>query len=128
MIDINFSNVLSLFTTVSTNEIRRPVGMIDLLIGLDYCNLLPDKVEEGGNLQLMKGPLGYCLRGSHPLITSYDQNSASVNVLVHHTTLTTNDLQVNDVRLLNDEIKKYFTIESLGISSNRKCKKMSTYI
>ena len=99
--------------------------MIDLLIGLDYCNLLPDKVEEVGNLQLMKGPLGYCLRGSHPLITSYDRNSASVNVLVHHTTLATNDLQVNDVRLLNDEIKKYFTIESLGILSNRKCEKCS---
>ena len=51
--DINFLNVFSLFTTVSPDKIRRPVGMIDLLIGLDYCNLIPDKVEEVGNLQLM---------------------------------------------------------------------------
>ena len=58
---VDISKIINLFPNVDVKDIRRPAGKIDLLIGLDHCNLLPDKIAEIDKLQLMKGPLGYCL-------------------------------------------------------------------
>ena len=52
-----------LFKNVSASDLRRPVGRIDLLIGTDYCMLLPIGIQQIDNLQLMKNQFGYCVRG-----------------------------------------------------------------
>ena len=67
--EIDVSDVVNLFENIRLEDVDRPVGHIDVLLGLDSCELLPNKVAQIGNLQLMNGPLGYCLRGSHPLIS-----------------------------------------------------------
>ena len=146
--------MLDLFPTIEAEDVRRPVGKTDLLIGLDYCRLLPDlligldccrllpdlligldyyrllpdEIAEIDKLQLMKGPLGYCLRGSHPQMMYTGNNAGSVNVVVHHTVVTTDDLQINGAESIRDEISKYFTIESMGISNARKCSDCCTTI
>ncbi len=62
------NGIASLFKHITEEDIRRPHGKIDLLIATDCTRLLPDKVQEVGDLQLMKNQFGYCIRGSHPLI------------------------------------------------------------
>ena len=62
---IDVQMLKGIFPEVDTEKLKRPHGKADILIGTDYCKLLPEKVEQTDNLQLMKGPFGYCVRGSH---------------------------------------------------------------
>ena len=59
----------SIFPEVLLDELDRPVGSIDMLIGADCCSLFPLKIRQVQELQLMKGPLGYCVRGFHESAT-----------------------------------------------------------
>ena len=63
-----------LFRGVTEKDVRRPIGKVNLLIGTDYCSILPEKVGESGNFQLMKNQFGYCLRGSHPKFVACDES------------------------------------------------------
>ena len=58
-------------------QIERPVGRIDLLIGVDYAVLLPVVEKTVGDLQLMKGYFGYCVRGG--IGTGTGRHKATVN-------------------------------------------------
>ena len=60
------SNLLhSIFPEVPEDGLVRPTGNIDMLIGADCCSLFPLKIKQVQELQLMRGPLGYCVRGFH---------------------------------------------------------------
>jgi hypothetical protein len=64
----NVANVTKLFKGITEKDMKRPTGSVDLLIGTDCCMLLPEKVAEVGNLQLMKNNCGYLLQGKHELL------------------------------------------------------------
>ena len=55
--------VKKLFNDVSIDDLKRPIGKVHLLIGLDWCQLLPLKIAQEGNIQLV-----LCLQGNHPLL------------------------------------------------------------
>lgn len=59
-----------------------------MLVGSDYCELLPQVVETKGKLQSLRNNFGYCQRGGHPLI------STKVNE-VGHLTAVVNKAVVN---------------------------------
>ena len=62
----------------------------------------------------MKGPLGYCLRGSHPSLRFISDHEAGVQV--HFTKIA-----------VQDGISRFFDIESLGtLSSSLICKNCET--
>ena len=42
-------------------QLKRPSGRIELLIGSDYCTLLPQVVKTIRNVQLMANNFGFCL-------------------------------------------------------------------
>ena len=42
---VDVSNIKDIFLEIEVNDVERPVGNIELLIGLDCCQLLPDKVR-----------------------------------------------------------------------------------
>jgi hypothetical protein len=70
--DLNFLDVngmVSLFPGIKKEDIRRPMGNVDLLIGTDYCVLLPEKIQEVDGLKLMQIQFGYCVRGKHELLS-----------------------------------------------------------
>ena len=79
---------------------------MDLLLGLDCCQLLPDKIAHVGNLQLLKGPLGYCLRGRRPLITFTENQNNAVKANIYLTTV--------DRFNINNDISTFFDIENSG--------------
>ena len=68
--ETDVSEVAQLFPEISLEDINRPKGKIELSIGADCCEILPNKIKQVGSLQLMKNQYGYCLRDSHPLLGS----------------------------------------------------------
>ena len=121
---INVTKVSRLFKGISEDDIKRPSGRVDLLIGTDCCPLLPEKVAEGGNLQLMKNQFGYCLRGKHELIDRTQHSSNTVRI--HFTSGIISSQQNNDVMIENKplvqkDLSKFFEIESIGTECLPKC-------
>ena len=66
---LSVEKVVDLFKDITEKDIHRPVWEVELLIGTDCCSMFPEKVQQVENLQLMQNQFGYCLRGSHDLIT-----------------------------------------------------------
>lgn len=58
---VNVHGVVKFFKGINEGDIARPEGKVDLLIGADCCILLPGKIDQIGNLQLMRNQFGYCL-------------------------------------------------------------------
>ena len=75
--------VSSIFHLNSNFNLSRPHGFVELLLGLDYCILLPNVIKTVGDLQLLRNQFGYTIRGYHPLvgsISSNDENIYHVNI------------------------------------------------
>ena len=105
------------------SSITMPSGNVDILIGTDCCPLLPNKIKEVDNLQLLHGPFGYCIRGSHPCLKkgSSPINSCSVVVncafgKVHHT-----EPDVSISVSLKTLMDRFLETDSLGTNCNPKC-------
>ena len=77
----DLSEIAKLFG-VHTWQIARPESKIELMIGSDYCDLLPTVVKTNGNLQLLQGNFGLCVRGRSSLIGGKSCLYISVNHLV----------------------------------------------
>ena len=77
----DLSEIAKLFG-VHTWQIARPEGKMELLIGSDYCDLLPTVVKTNGNLQLLQGNFGLCVRGRSSLTGGESCLDISVNHLV----------------------------------------------
>ena len=58
----------SLFQNVNSNDIKRPEGQVDLLIGYDYASLHPMREQSNGNIILLDSEFGKCVAGSHPMV------------------------------------------------------------
>lgn len=101
---------------IDTCKIERPTGKIDLLIGADYSVLLPRVEKTVGDLQLMKGQFGYCVRGSlGPL-------KGGLNAVVNHVRCTGVDDFI--VKTRSEPIKAmelFFKTEELGVDCSPQC-------
>ena len=115
----DLTEVSSLFHVLGGKTIDRPSGSVGLLIGTDCCTLLPNKVAQIDNLQLMKNQFGYCLRGSHP---SFGPTSDNVCKII---TSIGGIIKREDVILIGTNVDKmlesFLNIESLGTACNPKC-------
>ncbi|XP_068200399.1 uncharacterized protein [Palaemon carinicauda] len=115
-------NVVScLFKSLNGLHISRPFGVIHLLIGIDYCVLMPQVIETNGNLQLMLNQFGYVVRGFHPQLTSHCYQS-NVSVRINHIDITdVNEITSVPRKTIKDVLDNYLSIESLGTSCYPKC-------
>ena len=115
----DLTEVSSLFHGIGGKTIDRPSGSVDLLIGTDCCTLLPNKVAQIDNLQLMKIQFGYCLRGSHP---SFGPTSDNVCKII---TSIGGIIKREDMVFIGTNADKmlesFLNIESLGTACNPKC-------
>ena len=106
-----------MFKNIQIRDVERPMGQVDLLLGLDCCNLLPNKIDQVDNLQLMYGPLGYCLRGSHELLSFQTASTNQLSINIHKTVIELNNRVVNpNTESLDNQMNKFFEIEGLGTS------------
>ncbi|MPC55931.1 hypothetical protein E2C01_049879 [Portunus trituberculatus] len=97
---IDLSQLANIFPDTDMELMTRPSGRIDMLIGIDYCELFPQVIRTEGKLQLLANNFGYCLRGSHPLLQGETNNvgqlTAVVNKAVVDVYQTSLSLEEND--------------------------------
>ena len=67
----------AIFPEFDPPTLQRPSGEIDILLGADYFGLHPKQelASDGKNLSVMRGALGICTQGSHPLLTESTHNA-----------------------------------------------------
>ena len=120
---VDVSRVASLFRGVTENDIKRPTGRIELLIASDCCTLLPNKVQQSGNLQLMSNQFGYCLRGTHPLLNVPGNESNHVSITLNHVTAAVRgaEIFVEGQESVHTNMQEFFNIEHLGTCCAPKC-------
>tara|TARA_B110001454_G_scaffold196478_1_gene199376 strand:- start:542 stop:6220 length:5679 start_codon:yes stop_codon:yes gene_type:complete len=90
---------------VDEERIRRPVGEIELLVGLEYAAFHPERVKVCGHLLLMKNIFGECISGAHPILQE------KTHILIQ-------DVQVAHA---NVRLAEFFEAEGLGVSCVPKC-------
>lgn len=120
---VDVSNVPHIFSDIDVGDLVRPNGQIDMLVGSDYCELLPQVIKTKGKLQLLRNSFGYCLRGAHPLIST---NVKEVN----HLTAVVNKAVVNLEHSLvvvergenlKESLDKFFSLDNVGTECTPKC-------
>lgn len=57
-----------LFRNATKDEIARPPGSVDVLIGYEYTTCHPEKEQNIGHLVLLKTCFGRCVEGTHPIL------------------------------------------------------------
>ena len=105
-----------LFPEITPRDITRQQRKFEILINLDCCDILPNKINQAGLLQLIKNQFGYCLRGSHRILVSQQSaNHVVVKIhLSHGTSSLVNDLKPSVIKTLKHGLGLFFQIDSLG--------------
>ncbi|XP_068229330.1 uncharacterized protein [Palaemon carinicauda] len=119
---VDLINIVLLFDDIRLSDVERPFGEIELLVGSDWCTLMPQVKQSVGNLQLMQNMFGYCIRGSHPSI-KFESSNNSFNVKVNQisSVVKVEEINVNNNEFLRMDLDKFFNIESLGTYCIPKC-------
>ena len=75
--DVSITGAARLFRGISERDITRPVGEVDFMVATACSTILPNKVNQVENLQLMVNQFGHCIRGSHSLIKQSSLNASN---------------------------------------------------
>ena len=120
---VDVSKVVNLFRNIKLSELERPSGEIELLVGSDWCPLMPQVQQSVGKLQLMDNKFGLCLRGSHPLLKFSGDNGYNASKMVNHVSCRPNlePINVEESLYNKTDIAKFFEIESLGTHCSPRC-------
>ena len=74
MWNVDVSELVNLFTGLSSNDVYRPIGPVDVLIGIHEASLFPTVIEGlvVGNLRVLQSKFGTgkLLDGSHELVNT----------------------------------------------------------
>ncbi|XP_064111565.1 uncharacterized protein LOC135219065 [Macrobrachium nipponense] len=111
------SRVSELFEGISNLELNRPHGEIDMLIGANYCEILPRVVETNKGLQLLENQFGLSIRGRHDEITNQVNTSNHVFVRIHKlsSSVNLNEINIEPTENLKDQLdNNFFAIEEMG--------------
>ena len=104
--NVNITGVLKDFENIQLNEVKRPKGEIDILIGFDYAGYHPIKVQSNGHLLVMQNQFGMCLSGYHSNLFE-----ETVRIIQHAVVHHTKGVNIDD----------FHDIEGLGIMCTPKC-------
>lgn len=80
---VDLSKMPELFVGISRSDVDRPHGEIDMLIGTNYCELLPIVVQTNKGLQVQENQFGFSIRGRHEEITGQPNTSNHTLVRIH---------------------------------------------
>ena len=104
---VNLDGVHRQFKDVTKEEIARPTGEVDVLIGFEYAGFHPQKEQFSGHLLLLKNQFGRCIGGTHPQIKEINERHKLNSVQVFHTT--------------SPSVEDFYNIENLGIECTPRC-------
>lgn len=100
ILSVDIDGIIPLFNNISTEDILRPPGTVDVLIGYEYASYHPQNEQSSGHLVLLRSRFGRCIGGTHPTIreqsTSHQRHQIKVNTAIAR-------------------IEDFYNIENLGI-------------
>ena len=102
---VNVDDIAHYFENVSPDEIKRPSGAVDVLIGYRYAGYHPKPEQKSDHMLLLKNRFGRCLGGTHAAFG--EAGHTMQNARVHH---------VSGIK-----IEDFFTIENLGVECTPRC-------
>ena len=105
--EVNLDGVHRLFKDVTKEEIARPTGEIDVLIGFEYAGFHPQREQFAGHLLLLRNQFGRCIGGTQPQIKEINERHKLNSVQVLHTT--------------SPSVEDFYNIENLGIECTPRC-------
>ena len=116
--------IAPLFRGITERDIVRPVGEVDLLVATDCCTILPNKVQQVGNLQLMSNQLGYSVPGSHSMMEPSMKESNHIYIKLHHVAVHVADINIHVgsvTESIHKKLNDFFDVESMGVCCAPKC-------
>ncbi|KAK4316834.1 hypothetical protein Pmani_012035 [Petrolisthes manimaculis] len=118
---VHLGEVIHVLNVSPSLEISRPHGKVDVLIGADNCNIIPITIKTVGNLQLMKGPFGYCVRGSHSGLKV--KGTGYYTAQINHISLKTelDEMRGETYKTVKEELDTFLTMDHLGIKCKPRC-------
>ena len=105
---LEFSNLRQFFPKVNIDQLVRPKGEVDILIGYNYAAWHPIPENVCGHLIILSNSFGKCIAGSHPNICEKTTKNESISYIV-------NLVSVKNV------ISNFSMIEALGTEFNPPC-------
>ena len=103
---VTVDGIVQLFKNISKEDISRPSGTIDVLIGYEYAAYHPQNEQTSGHLLLLKNRFGRCIGGTYPFIKEMTRNH-----MLDHINVNTAIVRVED----------FYNIENLGIGCTPRC-------
>ena len=83
---VDVESISRLFRNITKDEIARPAGPVDVLIGYEYAAYHPEREQSIGHLVLLKNRFERCVGGTHPLLKeicmAHDLRNARVNTII----------------------------------------------
>ena len=70
---LQVDKIMYLFKNITIDDIKRPSGEIDVLIGLEYASFHPRMLQYSGHLVLYENIFGTCLGGTHDTLKENTQ-------------------------------------------------------
>ena len=104
--NVDISNTINLFNNLHKEEILNPQGSVDMLIGMNYASIQPQREQTIDNLALYGNRFGKCIVGSHHKLEG--QNIAKVYL---------SQIKSEQTSVL----ERFFTIEQMGVSCIPQC-------
>jgi len=99
--------VSKLFKHVYEDELIRPTGEVDTLIGFEYADVHPLKEQSSGHLLLLKNQFARFLGGTHPVLKEINEKSFIGTMHAHHVKMA--------------KIEDFYHMENLGIQCKPRC-------
>ena len=103
---VDVDKVVHLFKDVTVDDIKRPSGTVDVLIGYGYAGYHPEPEQKSDHLLLLRNKFGRCLGGTHADLRN--ANHVIQDVCVHHVSAGV-------------KIEDFYSIESLGVECTPRC-------
>ena len=121
--DCNPSLLAAVFPELSAEDIQRPAGPIELLVGMPHANIHPTRINVAGNLVLYESIFGTgrVLGGTHPLLSSKDNLNSYADVVAHSQVMNTAVLC--NVCRCKEHTLDFFSSEDLGVKVPRRCER-----
>ena len=103
--NVSTKNLANLFKGVSKDDIARPAGPVDILIGYEDAMYHPQRTQNVGHLLLLQNRFGLCIGGTHlsikDEIKKHDLSYARVQHVI--------------------KVEDFYKIENLGVECVPRC-------
>ena len=103
---IDVKGVLHLFKDVRKEDLQRPAGEINVLMGFEYAGYHPVREQAAVHLLVMHNRFGKCLGGYHDLLAEGTRKVIQ-HVLIHSLGII--------------KIEDFYNMEAMGVNCNPKC-------